>query len=70
MQKNYDFRQELMQWHRPGLRCAYTPKPEEVSLEQVTVLLPPDAGEVLCTAAQDFQDYPYPDQKMSLLILF
>ena len=65
MQKNYDFRQELMQWHRPGLRCAYTPKPEEVSLEQVTVLLPPDAGEVLCTAAQDFQDYLFTSMEAS-----
>jgi hypothetical protein len=57
MQQNYDFRQELMQWHRPGLRCPYTPAADEVSLEAATILLPQDAGEVTLTAAQDFQDY-------------
>ena len=57
MENNYDFRKELMQFHRPDYRCPYTPAPEEISLEQVTIFLPPDAGEVLLTAARDFQDY-------------
>ena len=57
MQHDYDFRKELMQWHRPGLRCAYTPAAEEASLENITILVPGDAGEVLLTAAQDFQDF-------------
>lgn len=57
MQKDYDFRQELMQWHRPGLRCAYTPSTDELSMENITIVVPKDGGEVLLTAAQDFQDY-------------
>ena len=57
MQNNYDFRKELMQWHRPGLRVEYTPGADEISLENITVLIPADAGEVLLTAAQDFQDF-------------
>jgi len=46
-----------MQWHRPGLRLDHTPEVEEVSLERITILIPKDSGEVLLTAAQDFQDY-------------
>jgi len=57
MQKDYDFRQELMQWHRPGLRCAYTPGADELSMENITIVVSKDSGEVLLTAAQDFQDY-------------
>ena len=57
MQQNYDFRKELMQWHRPGLRAEYTPGGDALSLENITIVVPVDAGEVLLTAAQDFQDY-------------
>jgi hypothetical protein len=57
MEKNYDFRQELMQWHRSGLRAAYTPGKDEVSLEKCTICLHETAGEVISTAAMDFQDY-------------
>lgn len=57
MQMNYDFREELMQWHRPGLRCGYTPGADELCLEDITIVIPEDGGEVLTTAAQDFQDY-------------
>ena len=57
MQKNYDFRKEMLQWHRPGIRCPYTPGAEEVSCENVAITLPEDAGEVLLTAARDFQDF-------------
>ena len=57
MEKNYDFRKELMQWHRPGLRVEHTPGADEISLENITILVPAAAGEVLLTAAQDFQDF-------------
>ena len=58
MEQNYDFRKELMQWHRPNLRCDYAPGADEVSLDDTfTIVIPKDSGEVLVTAAQDFQDY-------------
>ena len=58
MEQNYDFRTELMQWHRPNLRCDYTPGADKVSLDNAfTIVIPKDSGEVLVTAAQDFQDY-------------
>lgn len=58
MEQNYDFRKELMQWHRPGLRSVYTPGADEISLDDAfTIVVPFACGEVTLTAAQDFQDY-------------
>lgn len=65
MQKNYDFRQELMQWHRPHLRCPYTPGEDEIALDNCTIRVSEDAGEVLLTAAQDFQDYLFTSMDVS-----
>ena len=47
MEKNYDFRKELMQWHRPGLRVKHTPGADEISLENITILVPAAAGPLL-----------------------
>ena len=59
MEKNYEFRQELLQWHRPDLRCPeYSPEPGMVEItEDFCIMIPADCGEVLLTAAKDFQDY-------------
>ncbi|MBQ4050167.1 MAG: hypothetical protein IJD13_00920, partial [Oscillospiraceae bacterium] len=65
MQNEYDFRTELMQWHRPGLRCAYTPGADEICLENATFLVPENGGEVLLTAAKDFQDYLFTSMEVS-----
>ena len=59
MQKNYEFRQELLQWHRPGLRRAdFVPDPDMIQIhEGFSIVIPADSSEVLLTAAQDLQDY-------------
>lgn len=70
MQKNYDFRQELLQWHRPGLLCAeYVPEPGMVHIdESFSVVIPQDAHEVILTAARDLQDYLFTSMGCSVLL--
>ena len=69
MEKNYEFRQELLQWHRPDLRDPdYVPEPGMVSItEDFCILIPADSGEVLLTAAKDFQDYLYTSMNLSAI---
>ena len=59
MQKNYDFRQELLQWHRPSLRDPdYVPEEGSVLIDHpFTIVIGADSGEVIQTAAKDLQDY-------------
>ena len=59
MQKNYEFRQELLQIHKPGLRCTdYVPAAEEICLSDgISIVTTPGCSEVITTAARDLQDY-------------
>lgn len=68
MQANYDFRQEMLQWHRPGLRDrSYCPGPDMVAVdEQFSIVIPKNAGEVLITAAKDLQDYLFTSMECSV----
>ena len=70
MQENYEFRKELMQWHRPGLRnTEYVPEADAVCLDGPwAIVIPTDAGEVLTTAAQDFQDYLFTSMDCSAVL--
>ena len=68
MQANYDFRQEMLQWHRPGLRDrSYRPQAGMVNLEDgFSIVIGKDAGEVLTTAAKDLQDYLFTSMECSV----
>ena len=59
MEKNYDFRQEMLQFHRPGLRCdGYVPGAPELKIhDEFTIFYLDDSDEVLETAVKDLQDY-------------
>ena len=59
MEKNYDFRQEMLQFHRPGLRCnGYVPGADELKIhDEFTIFYLDDSDEVLETAVKDLQDY-------------
>ena len=61
MQANYDFRQELLQWHRPHIRqLDFRPEAHMLEIDNdFTVWIPRDAGEVLTTAARDLQERAY-----------
>jgi len=58
-EKNYDFKAALLQIHRKDWRDPeLRPEEDEFEItEGVRILLPPDADEVIVTAARDFQDY-------------
>lgn len=58
MQANYDFRQEMLRWHRPNLRNPnYRPESSQTAVEDFSIVILKNAGEVLITAAKDLQDY-------------
>ena len=59
MEKNYAFRQELLQWHRPNLRNANVlPNASMLCIDDnFSIVIPSNSGEVLYTAARDLQDY-------------
>lgn len=65
MERNYDFRKEMLMVHRPDLRGEYTPGKDEVSLENCTILVKEDAGEVITTAALDFQEYLFTSMQVT-----
>lgn len=70
MQANYDFRQELLQWHRPHIRQAdYRPEADMAALDDgFSILIPRDAGEVLTTAARDLQDYLFTSMECAVAV--
>lgn len=70
MQANYDFRQELLQWHKPGLLCNdYVPEPNMVHVdERFCIVVPEDSTEVLLTAAKDLQDYLFTSMGCSVAL--
>ena len=59
MERNYDFRQRLVQVHKPGLRLSGArPGGDELVLSDETqIVVPADAGRVIERAARDMQDY-------------
>lgn len=68
MERNYDFRTQLLQVHCPDLRdWTYMPEPDMVELdEKYSVVISADSGEVLTTAAQDLQDFLLTSMGLSL----
>ena len=68
MQANYEFRQEMLQWHRPGLRCeTYQPDSDMIAItDRFCIVIPQDCGEVLTTAAKDLQDYLFTSMEISV----
>lgn len=59
MERNYDFRKEMLQFHRPGLRRGNDlPKINELQIDDgFSIVYLACSGEVLETAAKDLQDY-------------
>lgn len=59
MEQNYDFRKEMLQFHRPDLRCdGYVPNAGDLQIcDGFSIIYLRDSGVVLETAAKDFQDY-------------
>lgn len=70
MEANYDFRQELLQWHRPGLLCRdYRPQQSMLHIDDTfCIVIPEDSGEVLQTAALDLQDYFFTSMRCSVAV--
>jgi hypothetical protein len=59
MERNYDFRQRLVQVHKPGQRLSGArPGSDELVLSDETeIVVPANAGRVIERAARDMQDY-------------
>lgn len=70
MQKNYDFRQELLQWHKPSMRAPdYVPEEDSVLIDHpFTIVIGADSGEVIQTAAKDLQDYLFTSMGCSVAL--
>ena len=68
MEKNYEFRQRLLQLHRPGLRCRdYSPQENMLEItDSFRILIPTGCSEVVLTAAKDLQDYLFTSMELSL----
>ncbi|MBE6931168.1 MAG: hypothetical protein E7463_12915 [Ruminococcaceae bacterium] len=59
LERNYDFCKRLLEVHKRNRRDrSLTPGADEFSfISPVRILMPPDAGEIIETAAKDFADY-------------
>lgn len=70
MQKNYDFRQELLQIHRPNiLNKDYRPDPNMLCIsEDFSIVFLQDCGEVILTAVKDLQDYLFTSLGLSVAL--
>ena len=70
MERNYDFRRDMLQIHPFGLREAERlPADDELVLDENTIIfIPADAGRVLRRAALDLQDYLYTSMNVSVRI--
>lgn len=69
-ERNYDFRKKLLQAHLENLRDLNR-KPAEEELEiknNFVMIIPENAGQVLLTAAKDFQDYLFTSMDVSVLL--
>ncbi len=69
-EKNYDFRKDLMQVHKPDRRdLCLAPTDNEVSLANgICIVLPTDANVVITTAANDFADYMNVSMKVGAMV--
>ncbi len=70
IEKRYEFKNDLMQIHKPGLRDAkLTPHADEfVFTDGTVILLPADADKVITHAARDFEDFLYTSMGVSVLV--
>ena len=70
IEKRYEFKKDLMQIHKPGLRDAtLTPAQDEfVFTDGTVILLPADADKVITHAARDFEDFLYTSMGVSVLV--
>lgn len=70
IEKKYQFKQELMQVHKPNLRDSkLTPEKDEfVFTDGVVLLLPPLADKVVTHAAWDFSDYLFTSMGVSAMV--
>ena len=58
MHGTYEFRKEMLQIHRPDiLNAQYTPKADEICIDDWSVVIAKGADRVLYTGVQDLQDY-------------
>ncbi len=69
-EKNYDFRKELMQVHKPNRRnMSLTPKTDELVLRDgLCIVLPENSNIVITTAAKDFVDYLQVSMNIAALV--
>ena len=70
MQKNYDFRQELLQIHRTNILSEdYTPEPGMLHIDSdFTIVFLQDCDEVILTAVKDLQDYLFTSMGCSVAL--
>ncbi len=71
MEKNYDFKTDLLTVHKRGVRNpSLSPRPDEYEIRNgLTLLLPEyDEDDVILTAARDFLDYLFVSQGVSAML--
>ncbi|MBR2406658.1 MAG: hypothetical protein IKB04_06475 [Clostridia bacterium] len=69
-EKNYQFRERMRALHGDQRDAAVKAAADELAIETGwQVVLPPNHGEVVLTAAQDFQDYAFVAMHVSLLLV-
>ena len=70
IEKRYEFKKDLMQIHKPGLRDPKrTPKDNEfVFTDGTVVLLPPLADKVITHAARDLEEFLYTSMGVSVMV--
>lgn len=70
MERNYDFCKRLLEVHKKDRRDkALSPNENEFCFESPTaILMPPDAGDVILTAARDFADYLFTSMNVTAYV--
>lgn len=70
-QQNYDFRKEMLQKQKPGMRdFGFVPEEDMVEVTKAyTIVIPEAAGEVLEVGAQDLKEYLFTSMKVSLRLV-
>lgn len=69
-EKPYDFKKELLQVHKKGIRNReLLPREDEFDVtDGIRILLPENSDEVIYTAARDFQDYLFTSMEVAALV--